>query len=104
MSIIKHILGEELERLEKLSAKYKQEIDQLPKGAISKKQRNGINYFYLAYRYGAGVKFKYIGKESSDKVKEMIVLRRKRLKYLNLQKKLKLEIKDIKRALYGRKR
>ena len=104
MSIIKHILGEELERLEKLLEKYRQEIDRLPKGSLAKKQRYGNNYIYLAYRDGKKVIFKYIGKESSDAVKDIKVLRKKRLKYLDLQRKIKEDISEIKRAIFGRRR
>jgi len=101
MSIIKHILDEELRRLQKLSGKYQREIDKLPKGSLAKKKRNDKFYYYSAFREGSKVKFIYIGRESSPAVKEAIEARKKRVKCLELQKKLKKEMKELKKALHG---
>ena len=101
MSIIKHILDEELKRLQKLSRKYQQQIDKLPKGSLAKKKRNHNYYYYFAYRNGAKIKFIYLGKDSSPAVKEAIEARKKRVQYLELQKKLKHDLKELKKALGG---
>jgi hypothetical protein len=103
MGIIKHILKEELERLEQLSLKYENEIAKLPKGSLSKKKRNKNIFVYLAYREKDKVKFKYLGKENSEavlKIKEQI---EQRQKYLDDLKKIKSDIKEIKRALNERR-
>ena len=50
MNAIKKILKEEAERLENLCKKYRQEINKLPRGSISFKERKGNLYAYLAYR------------------------------------------------------
>jgi hypothetical protein len=103
MSVIQDILKEELERLENLLQKYENEIKNLPKGSLSKKMRNDKAYLYLAYRENNKVRFKYLGKESSEAAQKAIEQRRQRLKYMSLLKKLKDDIKDIKRALNGLK-
>lgn len=103
MSVIQDILKEELERLENLLQKYENEIKKLPKGSLSKKMRNDKAYLYLAYRENNKVRFKYLGKESSEAAQKAKEQRRQRLKYMSLLKKLKDDIKDIKRALNGRK-
>jgi hypothetical protein len=103
MSIIKHILSEELNRLQKLSQKYRNDINKLPKGSLAKKKRNNNYYIYLAFRDGAKIKFIYVGKESSPAVKEMIAARKKRIKYIELQNKLRQDIKELKKALNGRR-
>jgi phosphatidylserine/phosphatidylglycerophosphate/cardiolipin synthase-like enzyme len=103
MSIIKHILDEELRRLQKLSKKYRHEIDGLPKGSLSRKRRGDNYYYYLAFRNGAKVKFIYVGKDSSQAVKAALAARRKRIQNLELLKKIKLDMQELKKALYGRR-
>ena len=103
MSIIKHIVEEELERLEKLSAKYKAEIKNLPKGSISKKSRHGRFYVYLAYRENKKIRFKYIGKESSEEAKALEQKIQKRKKYENLLKQLENDLKEVRRTKSGKK-
>jgi hypothetical protein len=103
MNVIKHIIEEEVNRLEKLSAKYKSEMEKLPKGSISKKNRNGKLYIYLVYRENKKIKFKYIGKESSNKVKRLEEKIRERRRYKHLLKQLKMDLKEVRRAINGKK-
>ena len=86
MSILRDILKEEYDRLSALREKYSNELQCLPKGSISAKKRNNKNYYYLAYRVGNKVKFKYVGKENSDSLKALKV---------ELSKRKELEIKLI---------
>ena len=103
MSIVKYILGEELHRLEQLSQQYAGKIKKLPKklpkGSISVKGYNGNKYAYLAFRDGNKVKFRYIGRESSQAVKKMITDRQQRLSYIIKQKEVNKDIREIKRAI-----
>lgn len=101
MSVIKHVLNEELDRLEQLSLKYEDEIRKLPNGSLAKKMRNGKAYIYLAYRDKDRVKFNYIGKESSEAVQKALVQREQRQEYINNLRQVKNDIKEIKRALHG---
>jgi len=104
MSIVKHILQEELDRLIELLSKYEEELQNLPKGSLSKKIRDGKNYFYEAYREGKKVRFKYIGKESSDPFKQALPSYQRRMKYRRLYKEVKGDIDEIQRALNATKR
>jgi hypothetical protein len=66
MSYIKGILKEECDRLEALSKKYRDKVRELPKGSVSIKSRNNLQYLYVASRKGRKVCFQYIGPLSSD--------------------------------------
>ena len=104
MSIVKHILQEELDRLNELLSLYEKQLKNLPRGSLSKKVRDGKNYFYEAYREGKKVRFKYIGKESSEPVKKILPSYKRRMKYRHLYKEVKGDIDEIQRALDATKR
>ena len=98
------VLQEELQRLQQLADKYRQEIQDLPKGSIQKKVRDGHGYVYLAYRERDKVMSQYIGTDRSPEVTELLqkVLRRK-----NYEQKLKQVTKDlqeVQKALHGKSR
>jgi len=103
MSIIKAVLEEEYKRLQSLLGKYQREAAKLPKGAISIKKIAGQQYAYIAHRSGKKVIFDYIGKASSIKVKNLQEGVNKRKKYMIKIKSLKRDIKEMERALGGRK-
>lgn len=93
MSIFKDILQEEQKRLNALKNKYEQALEKLPKGSLSRKIRNKKPYYYLAYRDGDKVKFKYIGKEDSEKYR---ILQEQLPKRHDLLRKLQQVKKDLK--------
>ena len=103
MSVIKHILEEELKRLQSLEIKYRSELEKLPKGSISIKQRNKGAYFYWAYRNKEKIKFKYIGKEEPNEALNAIEQRAQRIKYAELLKKVQNDIKEIQRSVNGKR-
>jgi len=76
--------------LENIKELYKK----LPKGSFHSKIRGNHKYYYLAYREGRKVKFDYIGKEISEKLKEKVNKGKK------IRKKLLKKEKEIKRILY----
>jgi len=104
MSPIKSILKEELQRLERLCQKYREEINQLPRGSISEKERKGNSYAYLAFREDGKVRFEYIGNIQSDKVKELKRLVEERRRYEGLMKQAQNNLKELKKLLHERKR
>jgi hypothetical protein len=55
--------------LNELKVKHEKELDNYPKGILLKIFRKGKPYIYLAYRDKDKVKFEYIGKEDSEKVR-----------------------------------
>ena len=103
MSVIKHVLEEEYKRLLELADSYQIKIDSLPKGSISKKIRNKNIYFYRAYRDSDKIRYVYIGKDGSEQAEKALSDREEWIKYYNLLKEVKSEIKEIKRALNGYK-
>jgi hypothetical protein len=104
MSPIKSILKEELQRLERLCQKYREEINKLPRGSISEKERKGNSYAYLAFREDGKVRFEYIGNIQSDKVKELRRLVEERRRYEGLMKQAQKNLKELKKLLHERKR
>lgn len=78
MSFLMGVLQEELDRLEQQEMIYAQDLQELPKGYISKKKIAGKEYCYLQHRDGGKVVSKYIAAEDLPKI-EVQVKRRKQL-------------------------
>ena len=104
MSAIRAVLKEELSRLNVLLRKYKQELKKFPIGSISKKERKGRFYAYLAFRKGEKVHFKYLGSAGSERV---LVIESKIKSRREYERRLRLvvkEIRELERAVYGRQK
>ena len=101
MSVIRHVLEEELDRLEKLIPEYEQKLKNIPDGSVSRKKRNKKYYLYRAYRDKGKINFVYIGHEDSDAAKQALADRKERIRYQQLLKKVKADIRELKRALSG---
>ena len=99
MSIIKDILKDEKERLILLRNQIEEQISSLPKGSLSKKRRNNRYFYYLAYREGRKVIFKYVGKENSSQVISLDEDIQKRRKFEKRLRDIKRDLKDINRGL-----
>ena len=102
---IKSVLREELNNSISMEKKYREEINKLPSGCISKKKINNHDYYYLVKRNGKKVEFSYIGK-ASDKyikkiVKEHLDKKKKRDKYKKLLSQSKKQIKFLRSCLRG---
>lgn len=78
MSILMEVLQEELDRLDRQKAAYEADLQEVPRGYISKKNIRGKVSFYLQYRDGAKIVSKYISSEDLPAV-EAQVKRRKQL-------------------------
>jgi hypothetical protein len=103
MGIIKGVLDEEYNRLISLHDKYAREVAKLPKGSLSIKEKSGQKYAYIAMRKGKKVVFEYIGKASSNEVNKLREGIRKRKDYEGRIKSIKSDLKELERALGGRK-
>lgn len=99
MSVIKDILIEEKERLEKLSSSYREKISSLPKGYISVKRINGNKYAYKNYREKDKVKSEYLGKPGSRKVHSIENAIKERRNYEKMLKHAKENLKEINKAV-----
>lgn len=103
MSYLQNILKEEQDRLHALLQRYLDQLGGLPQGCASIKNRNKIQYLYLAYRKNGKICFEYVGPYSSEQSRAI-------LKKLDEKKKLKEKIKrvnkdlqELKKAFHGKK-
>jgi len=103
MSIIKGILEEELGRLEELSVFYKRKIEEAPRGSISIKERLGKRYIYLAHREDKKIIFTYIGKDVPDVRNALNDRLRQRKEYQLKLRQVNNNLREIKRALRGKR-
>lgn len=85
VSIIKSILEEEYDRLERMKKAYSVKIASLPKGSIQEKKIRNHVYYYWVYREGGQTINKYLEDD------EALILRRK----IEQRKKFEKEIQSI---------
>ena len=67
---------QEKERIDRMLAKYQEELEMLPKGTISEKKVKQSTYFYLKYREGKKVISRYIPQKDVGAVREQVEKRR----------------------------
>ena len=67
---------QERERIDRMLAKYQEELETLPKGTISEKKAGQSTYFYLKYREGKRVISKYVPQKDVETVREQVEKRR----------------------------
>ena len=67
---------QEKERIDRMLAKYQEELEMLPNGTISEKKVKQSTYFYLKYREGKKVISRYIPQKDVDAVREQVEKRR----------------------------
>ncbi len=103
MSYIKNIMQEEHQRLQALYRKYSDQIDALPKGAVSIKKRNKREYLYLASRRNGKVKFDYIGSVASENARKVLEQVKFRKDYELKLKQVKDDLREIEKVIRGRK-
>ncbi len=103
MSYVKGILKEEYERLRVLYAKYRDKTGALPRGCVSIKNRKGLHYLYLASRKSGKVCFLYVGPVSSSHAQSVLKKIDQRKKYEGKLKEIKKDLREIEKALHGRK-
>lgn len=99
--LVESILIEEKQRLEHLRLILREELDKLPKGSISEKNRGGAKYYYWASRDNDRIVFKYIGREGSESAIKAQEQREKQLDLRDRIKKIQIEIKELENLLHG---
>ena len=67
---------QEKERIDRMLAKYQEELEMLPKGTISEKKVKQSTYYYLKYREGKKVISRYIPQKDVEAVREQVEKRR----------------------------
>lgn len=76
MNLILRTILQEKERIDRMLAKYQEELGTLPKGAISEKKVKQSTYYYLKYREGKKVISRYIPQKNVEAVREQVEKRR----------------------------
>ena len=76
LNLILSTILQEKERIDRMLAKYQEELEMLPKGTISEKNVKQSTYFYLKYREGKKVISRYIPQKDVDAVREQVEKRR----------------------------
>lgn len=99
MSIVKDILRDERDRLVLLKEQIEDHIASLPRGSLSRKKRGNKIYYYLAYREGGKVIFKYAGKENSPEIESLAKDIQQRRKLEKRLRDIEVSLKDVKRGL-----
>lgn len=99
MSVVFGIIKEEYDRLISLLEDYIKEFNNYPKGCIAKKKIKNKYYYYLEYRKKNKIIFEYLGKEDSEKYLNVKNKLSERLKIQNEIKKIKDDLKDIKKYI-----
>ncbi len=81
----------EAKRMSALRDSYEKQLAALPKGSLRVKERNGNQYFYLAYRNGGKVVSEYMGSDERAiaNLKEQLERRK------NIEKLLKAIKKEL---------
>ena len=95
MSVLDSVLQEEYERSERMKFAMESELNELPKGYISKKKIAGKSYCYLQQRIKMKIIGAYIPPEELAAVRKQID-RRKQLE--ESIRELKINMKKIKRV------
>ncbi len=98
---IKDMLNEELENSIQIRKDYQRALKALPKGALVRKVIGGHEYFYLAIRDGAKVRFDYLGKLDKVKVANYEQAKVYRARYRRKLAEVNRQIKFIRKALRG---
>ena len=97
VSILNQILSEEYERICRRIRVTEKNIEELPKGYISKKIIKGKSYMYYQWRDGKKVKSKYLKSEELESMKKKIEYR----KELEIQLKHAFENKKKLKKVLG---
>ena len=76
LNLILSTILQEKERIDRMLAKYQEELGMLPKGTISEKKVKQSTYYYLKYREGKKVISRYIPQKDVEAVREQVEKRR----------------------------
>lgn len=96
---VRAVLLDELERNGRLLARYRQEVDRLPKGSVYQRRIGGQCYLYLSYRENAKTISKFLGKVDVFDRSKIDADIEKRRSLVGLVRRLKQERRDIERGL-----
>jgi hypothetical protein len=103
MSSVFHVIEEEQERLNEARQAYEAAIAREDQGAPQIKRVGRKDYLYLASRHGSKVLFRYVGHTDEPKTVKVLESVKRRREYEELLKGIKKDLKEVRKALRGRK-
>jgi hypothetical protein len=103
MSSVFHVLEEEFERLNEAKQAYEAAIERENQGAPQIKRVGRKDYLYLARRNGEKIRFNYVGHVEDEDARKVLDSVKKRREYEGLLKGIKNDLKEVRKALRGRK-
>lgn len=103
MSSIFHVVKEEFERLNEAQDAYAAAIRREEQGAPQIKRVGRKDYLYLARRKGRKVMYKYVGHADDKKARKILDSIKRRREYQELLRGVKSDLKEVRKALRGRK-
>lgn len=104
MSSVFHVIEEEFERLNEAKLAYEAAIEREEQGAPQIKHGGGRkDYLYLARRNGHKILYRYIGHANDDNAQKVLDSVKQRREYEQLLKGIKNDLKEVRKALRGRK-
>lgn len=98
-AVIKSVFADELERNNRLIARYTEEANGLPKGSVFRRKIGNQQYYYLNFRDGKKVVSQFLGKENSFDIEKLQKQLERRKELLALLKKLNSEQKELEKEL-----
>ena len=99
--VIRNVLKEELANSRRMRQRYEQALRKLGKGSLVAKRIRGRCYYYLAFREGPHVRFRYLGKLSEEALNQWSAKHRKRGQFRRLLGEVKEQIRFLERSLRG---
>jgi len=99
--VIQQVLKEELGNSRRMVRRYNEQLRRLGKGSLVLKRIRGHQYYYLAMREGARVRFRYLGKLSAPQHQAWAVRHRQRGQYRRLLREARQQIRFLERSLRG---
>ncbi|MGB7567395.1 MAG: hypothetical protein WBM07_06030 [Chitinivibrionales bacterium] len=104
MGSVFHVMEEEFERLNEAKIAYEAAIKREVQGAPQIKRGGGRkDYLYLARRIGDKVQYRYISNADDDRARKALESVKRRREYEQLLKGVKNDLKEVRKALRGRK-
>jgi hypothetical protein len=102
MSIIFHIMKEEHDRLIEAESVYRKSVEKAVQGAPRIKHIGNKNYLYLEKREGQKVVYDYVGPADSEQAAKILDVIKRRRKDRESLKKIRADLKDVRKVLRGK--
>jgi hypothetical protein len=102
MSIVFHIMKEELARLNEAERVYRKSVQSALQGAPRIKRIGNNSYLYLERRDGGKVVYRYVGPAAAEKALAVLDAVKRRRKDMASLKKVRADLRDVRKVLRGK--